>query len=304
MADQISNRELAEQYGMAWAVIQGVPEIKALFAKAYGNGKTRWSPEKFKSQFQSSKWYRDNSEAYRKARILQLSDPKTFSAELDRVQADVERMATERGITISSGQMRNIAKAIFMSGGTDQSSVLEYLDGTVKDGKWTPTKGVGVSSTEGMAGSAVNDLQKMAYSYGYTPADKDFYAKAAREIAFGNATIEEYQNTILESAASQYPVFREQILSGAVTVRDVASPYIDSMARTLELAPESIELQDEMIQKALSASYDDKGNPVVKSVWQFTKDLKEDPRWAYTKNAKDSMESTAVGVLRAFGFQS
>jgi hypothetical protein len=298
MADKISNRELAEQYGMAWAVIQGVPEIKRLFEKAYGNGKTRWSAEKFKSQFQSSKWYRDHSEAYRKARILQLSDPKTFNAEVTRVQAQVEQMAAQRGITLGPKQSwASVAQALFMSGKTDDTSVLEYLDTTKKFGAT-------VSSEEGMGGSVVNDLEKMAYAYGYVPQDKNFYAKAAREVTFGNATIEEYQNTILEAAASQYPVFRDQILSGAVTVRDVASPYIDSMARTLELSPEAIELQDETIQKALSASYDDKGQPVVKSVWQFTKDLKEDPRWAYTKNAKDSMEQTAVGVLRAFGFQS
>jgi hypothetical protein len=299
MPDKISDKELAAQYGMAWAVISGVPEIKALFKKAYGDGKTRWSPDKFRTQFQSSKWYRDHSESWRQAKILELSDPKAWAEKKSLQAATVERIISSQGLTLPSGvAVSSVVDAMLRSGVTDQAAILEYLQ------NYKTAKGVrvGVDTTAGQAGSAVDELQKMADAYGYVPSDKDFYAKAAAHAAFGQGDITDYQNMIREAAASKYPVFRDRLLSGAVTVRDIASPYIDSMARTLELSPDDIDLQDESIQKAISAQYDDKGEPVTQSVWQFTKDLKNDPRWQFTKNAKDSMESTAVGVLKAFGF--
>lgn len=300
MADKISKKELSEQYGMAWAVLKGVPELWKLFEKAYGDGKTRWSPEKFKAQFQSSNWYKNNSEAWRKSRILELSDPKSFEAEVNRVQAEVERLATERGIVIRADRMPLIAKALYRTGRTDAASVLEYLEGD----KNVSPRGVGFSQTGGAAGDTVQRLQAMAWDYGWTPADENFYAKAAREVALGNQTPEFYEDQMRAGAASKYRVFKEQILSGSMTVRDVASSYLNAMAQTLEIPVESIDLEDPEIQKAIATSFNDKGEPVVKSVWEFTKDLKNDPRWGDTKNARDSMESTAVGVLRAFGFQS
>lgn len=298
MADAINRRELAEQYGMAWAVLKNEPELWRLFQKAYGNGRTRWSPEKFKSQFQSTKWYQRHSESWRKARILQLSDPKSYAAEVARVQSELSRMATERGLVISERNLPLYAAALFKQGRTDMASMLEYLEG--EKGR----AGTAGSTTSGLSGQAVQELEKMAWEYGYTPSDKSFYQRAATNVALGNATIEQYQEEMRKGAASKYRVFSEQILSGAMTVRDLASTYIDAMSRTLELNPDQIDLEDEQIQKAIATSFDDKGNPVAKSVWQFTKDLKNDPRWAYTKNAKDSMESTAVGVLRAFGFEA
>jgi hypothetical protein len=300
MADKISDKELAAQYGMAWAVINSVPEIKALFKKAYGDGKTRWSADKFRTQFQSSKWYRDHSESWRQAKILELSDPKAWKEKKDLQAATVERIISSQGLRLPSGvAVSSLVDAMLRSGVTDQAAILEYLQ------NYKTSKGLRVSAdtTAGQGGGAVDQLQKMADAYGYVPSDKDFYAKAAAHVAFGQGGIEDYENMIREAAASQYPVFRDRLLSGAATVRDIASPYIDSMARTLEISPEEISLQDENIQKAISAQYDDKGEAVTRSVWQFTKDLKNDPRWQYTKNAKDSMESTAVGVLKAFGFQ-
>jgi hypothetical protein len=292
--DKIDERSLSEQYGMAWAVINGDPEIKALFKKAYGDGKTRWSPEKFKSQFQSTAWYRKHSESWRQSRILELSDPKAWVEKKNNLAAQVERVLGSQGIVLPAGTTPTaVADALLRSGATDQSSMLEYLS-NLKD--------VTVAQDQGEAGSAIDQLQKMAYSYGYEPSDPKFYQKAADQIAFGQGDITQYENMIREAAASSYPVFAEQLRSGAVTVRDIASPYIESMARTLELSPDDINLKDENIQKAISAQYDEKGQPITKSVWQFTKDLKNDPRWQHTKNAKDSMESTAVGVLKAFGF--
>lgn len=296
MADKISDRELSEQYGMAWAVIQGVPEIKALFKKAYGDGKTRWSAEKFKSQFQSSKWYRTHSESWRNAKILELSDPKAFAERKANLASQVERVVGAQGIVLPKAfTPASIADALLRSGATDQAAMLEYLQNI---------KGVGVSTTAGAGGGAVDQLQKLADANGYVPSDPNFFKKAATSVAFGTGDITEYENLIRQSAASTYPAFADRLLAGSVTVRDIASPYIDSMARTLELSPDDISLQDDNIQKAISAQYDDKGNPTTQSVWEFTKSLKDDPRWQYTKNAKDQMESTAVGVLKAFGFTS
>ena len=117
------------------------------------------------------------------------------------------------------------------------------------------------------------------------------------------ATPETYKNQMIADAASKYAAFKDQILGGQ-TVRNIASSYITSMANTLELDPNSVDLQNPAIQKALTGFADKTGAPVAQTLWDFTKQLKDDPRWQYTQNAKADMASAGMGVLRSFGFQA
>ncbi len=81
---------------------------------------------------------------------------------------------------------------------------------------------------------------------------------------------------------------------------DIAQPYIESMGRLLEVNPQDIDLNDPKIRQALSARNKD-GQVGPKTVWEFENDLRKDPRWMQTNNARESMMSTGREVLSLMG---
>jgi hypothetical protein len=77
------------------------------------------------------------------------------------------------------------------------------------------------------------------------------------------------------------------------------------MARTLEISPENIDFtKDATIQKALGAQIGTDGVSQPIHMWQFNQQLRQDPRWQYTDNARDSVTSIAHGILQSFGVVS
>jgi hypothetical protein len=85
-----------------------------------------------------------------------------------------------------------------------------------------------------------------------------------------------------------------------MTVKQIASPYVNSMANILEVPQDSLSLNDPTINKALT-NIDQTGKQTAVPLWQFETNLRQDPRWATTKNAKDTLDSTAHSILQNFG---
>jgi hypothetical protein len=112
--------------------------------------------------------------------------------------------------------------------------------------------------------------------------------------------LEGYKKIIRDHAMTQYAGFADQLNKG-MTVRQIADPYVQQMSNILEISPENIDYsKDGAIQQALGAG----GNQQPKSMWQFQQDLRKDPRWQYTNNARDSVTSIAHGILKDFGVMS
>lgn len=97
-------------------------------------------------------------------------------------------------------------------------------------------------------------------------------------------------------AKSRYAGFISQIDAG-LAPRQIASPYIQTMASYLELDPNSISLNDPTITKALT-SIDDKGSPAPTPLWQFEQEVLKDPRIATTKFAERNIYQNGMKVLQ------
>jgi hypothetical protein len=104
---------------------------------------------------------------------------------------------------------------------------------------------------------------------------------------------------IREQAAGMWPPYGEKIRAG-YNVRDLASGYIYSMASELEIDPQAISLDDSYIRKALT-NIDEQGNAKPQSLWQFQRDLRNDPRWMDTNKAQNQIGETASKVMQMFG---
>lgn len=149
-----------------------------------------------------------------------------------------------------------------------------------------------------IAGQVASDEQKLTQFARQMGVAFDA-ASAAKSIADGVADADFYNQQIRDLAKSYYPAWSKQIDAGQ-TMNSIALPYLNSMANILELNPAEVTVDNPAIKRALSGT-DKDGNPTSQSVWDFEQGLRQDPRWAYTKNARSELDSVARSVLRDFG---
>ena len=102
-------------------------------------------------------------------------------------------------------------------------------------------------------------------------------------------------------AASAYPAWSEQINAGQ-TMKQIASPYINAYSNILGIDSASITLDDNLLKQGLQGT--DPTKPGAMPLWQFEKQVRQDPRWAQSKDAMDSLNATGATILRQWGLMS
>jgi hypothetical protein len=152
---------------------------------------------------------------------------------------------------------------------------------------------------EGPAGKYFVDIKDLARNNGISLSD-DAAGTYATQIVAGIVDENTVANAIRESAASAFPQYSEQIKAG-LNLNTLANPYIQSMSNILEIPDGAIDLFDPTVRGALSYTMPD-GKLGTKSLYEFEKDLRRDPRWQYTDNAKASVSGSVQRVLQDFGF--
>lgn len=154
---------------------------------------------------------------------------------------------------------------------------------------------------EGVSGKYFQNIKNIAARNGINLSDAaaaDYANKINAEQLDENTVY----NTIRESAASAFPQFADKIKSG-IDLKTLADPYIQSMSNILEVPDTAIDLFDPTVRSALSYTNKD-GTVGTKSLYDFETQLKNDPRWAYTKNARQALDNVGLQVLRNFGLAS
>ena len=153
---------------------------------------------------------------------------------------------------------------------------------------------------EGPSGKYFTEVKNLAAKNGIMLSDQAA-TDYANKIVAGTLDADTAFNTIRESAASAFPQLADKIKSG-IDLKTLADPYIQSMSNILELPYSSVDLFDPKIRSALAYTLPD-GKVGTKSIYDFEKELRQDPRWQYTNNAKEAVASSVTKVLKDFGFQ-
>ena len=109
-------------------------------------------------------------------------------------------------------------------------------------------------------------------------------------------SIETFKNTIRGAAKLGLPDKVANLLDQGLDLKDIYDPYKKVMASVLEVAPDSISLDDKTLRSAI-------GPEKEMSIYDFQRTLRKDPRWQYTNNAREESSDAVLGVLRNFGFQ-
>ena len=153
---------------------------------------------------------------------------------------------------------------------------------------------------EGPSGKYFTEVKNLAARNGIMLSDSAA-TDYANKIVAGVIDADTAFNTIRESAASAFPQLADKIKAG-IDLKTLADPYIQSMSNILEIPSTAVDLFDPKIRSALSFTLPD-GKVGTKSIYDFEKELRQDPRWQYTDNAKKAVADSTLRVLQDFGFQ-
>jgi hypothetical protein len=279
-----------------------------------------WTNEKFLAAAQLTPWWQKNSgpirerivsrEKYNDLRAAGEDVSKTeYGIYLGKQMRNVKSKAqTIAGITLTDEQAQSVAQKIY-DGFLDDDPVAITELITPFIGKVSSIVGTGTGQ-KGFSGKALQDyqmLQEIAKKNGFTITDilpnvsaitagGDLETAVLRKLANGELDINRINQDARMMASQGQPQYVRDLLNQGYDLVDVYAPYINQMARELDLDPNTIDLNDSSLRMAIT----DKGDM---NLYDFKKALRQDNRWQYTEQAKSDVSTAALGVLRDFGFQ-
>lgn len=290
----LSLTDMAARYGLSAATIKANKEIESLVRKAVKEG---WDQTLFQAHLKNSKWWRTTSDAQRKYFLLRSSDPATYKQKYNQYAFSLNQLAVQVGLSNQLGKgnkpssLLNKAITFKMRDGWSDARIKAYFGSRV---------GMHGGEMYGEAGEAYDQLFALAYANGQSYS-KDWYTKNIRNVVSGKSTLEALQADVRNKAAAKYYAFANQIRAGQ-TVMDLAQPYISAVSQILELPSTDIDLHNKYVNKAMTSKVAPGQQPGTQySLWQFENDLRSDPLWRKTNNAREGMFSVAHQVARDFG---
>jgi hypothetical protein len=228
-----------------------------------------------------------------------------LSKQVRSVKAQAKEIA---GITLTDEQAQSVAQKIYDGNLEDDPLAINALI-TPFIGKTTSIVGNGLSTT-GFGGQALQNyqtLQGIAKANGFALKDilpnisavtagSDLETAVLRGLADGSIDINRVSQDARMLASQGQPQYVRNLLNQGYDLENIYAPYRQTMASTLELDPNTIDLNDPTLRMAIT----DKGDM---NLYDFKKTLRQDNRWQYTGSAKEEVSNAALGVLRDFGFQ-
>jgi len=301
------------------------PELKQILIDAVGDiatAKDDMEPTEFLRRLNASDWAIRNASTYRArdaqrreynetldkynkqlemadtqdkkdailSKIGQLKTTSAYARGLESAKAYIEATASGLTGTMSPERLDAFVKRMYDSANDKDPNIINRELAALISYK--PGTQLG-----GSIGADLTALRATARSNGFN-LDTSFGSSIndwLQRLAKGES-IETFKNTIRGAAKLGLPDKVANLLDQGLDLKDIYAPYRNVMASVLEVAPDSINLDDKTLRMAI-------GPEKEMSIYDFQRQLRKDARWQYTDNARQEASDSVLKVLRDFGFQ-
>ena len=286
-----SAQDISASYGFVSKLAAAIPELNGLLQQAISE---QWSPQRFTQTVADSNWYKTNSDTARKWITSQATDPASSKQAQDQAANKIAATAVQLGVDLNPGDVQNLALEQLVGGLSDAQIQLRI-------GQVGGSRAYDPNESHGKMAQTDTAVRKLATDYDWSgPGAEADINSWTRQIMAGTQTVDGFAQAMKSHAKSLYPSLTAQIDAGQ-SIAQAAQPFQQRMAQVLELDPQSISLQDKNVQQALQARGED-GKPTTKPMWEFENDLRQDPRWQKTTNARDAAVATVKQIGQDYGF--
>jgi hypothetical protein len=221
-----------------------------------------------------------------------------FSAEANKQIESVTKQAKE---TVQSGQSAtDIQKSISSLITTSSPSFFNPSE-FAKNYVWAK---VNFKNEKTLGGKSINALQSARQAVKdfnlYSVSDAEVQ-QAAKDIAMGKKTIESYKSELSRLAQIEFPYLAERFkATPGLTTRDIALPAIKIIADAWEMDPETIGIDNDLIQQYIRpGGADGKAAPI--SIPELKRLALKHPNFEGTTKAIELGMSAGTAFVRALG---
>ena len=249
-----------------------------------------------------TEFYKSTSATQLTNEELRLNQPAVYDETIKNTWLPtLKNYVTQAGITVDDASLDALARAAFKKGLTPTSAatLAMFKPTTDASGKTIPNPII-TGITGGTASTTRGNLATLNADYG-TGYGQDWLDTAAKSIATGATTEQFWSDQIKNQAAGSNPAWADQIKAG-MTVKQIATPYINVYSNILGIDPAAITMNDTLLKQGLQGT--DPTKPAAMPLWEFEKAVRKDPRWAQSKDAMDSLSNTGSQILKQWGLMS
>jgi hypothetical protein len=301
---------VANEYGSIDTIFKTDPGLQALLRKAIGkdgvpNTDDDLTVDQFTNELENTDWFKTNASSVRQrgfykrqfdelvregGNLEDLYKTTEYGRGLKFTQQVIADEIKKVGATLTPEEIDLISRDIYDLGYENQKAIVsQRIRAKIA---YKPGGIVG-----GEAGENLADLRKTAKANGLD-LEKNFGSSIQgwlQNLAQGES-VETFKQIIRSTAKLGLPEKVSSLLDQGVDLDTIYNPYKRLMASVLEINPETISLDDQVLRSAI-------GPDKEMSLYDYQKMLRKDNRWQFTNQAKEEVSDTALRVLRDFGFQ-
>ena len=301
---------VANEYGSIDTIFKTDTGLQELLRKAIGkdgvpNTDDDLTVDQFTNELENTDWFKTNASAVRQrgfykrqfddlvkkgGNLEDLYKTTEYGRGLKFTQQVIADEIKKVGATLTPEEIDLISRDIYDLGYENQKAIVSqrirakiaYKPGAIVGGE---------------AGENLADLRKTAKANGLD-LEKNFGSSIQgwlQNLAQGES-VETFKQIIRSTAKLGLPDKVSSLLDQGVDLDTIYNPYKRLMASVLEISPETISLDDQVLRSAI-------GPEKEMSLYDYQKMLRKDNRWQFTNQAKEEVSDTALRVLRDFGFQ-
>jgi hypothetical protein len=273
-------------------------EIDGLLEKAIKGG---WDEKTFTEALKGTSWWQSTLPSLRQF-FLETNDPRNASTFAEKLKNNMDSVMSKLealGIapTYTDPQTGKVTDNTEFVKGIAMEAVKNNWDDD-QLASYLATKGNLLFTGGGTIGSYLDRVKNTAYMYGVgIDANLEKNINMSLLDPLDGRDAQYWINSMKQMAidAPQNKPFAESLKAGR-SLYEVTTSYRNQMANLLEVDSAAI-TWDDLMGKVLDK---DSGN--ARTFADFTKSLKQDPLWQYTKNAKETYSNMALDLAKMFGF--
>jgi hypothetical protein len=229
---------------------------------------------------------------------LKLTKPQAYEDTIaNEWLPTLRKYVTQEGLQVTDDVLKKVARSAFDMGlsPTASGTLALFQKNDPATGKPYVT---GIAG--GIASTTRSNIAALNADYG-AGFSQDWINTAAKSVADGSSTEQFWTDQLKAQAIGANPAWADQLNAG-LTMKQIASPYIQTYANILGIDPAAVTLNDNLLKRGLQGT--DPTKPAAMPLWEFEKQVRQDPRWAQSKDAMDSLSNTGSTILRQWGLMS
>ncbi len=273
-------------------------ELDRIFATAK---REKWTEATFMENLKGTAWWQSTLPSLRQF-LIESKDPRNKGMFAEKVKNNIDSItASLEDLGIARTQVDPVTGKIIDNTEYIKGLALKAIQNNWTDDQlqnWLATKGDFIFTGGGTIGSNYDRINQTAYLYGINLDDNMKKAINTSLLdPLDGRDAQYWMNSVKQMAmdAPQNQPFAEALKSGR-SLYEVTSSYRNQMATLLEVDSTAI-TWDDLMGKVL-----DKESGSARTFADFTKALKQDPLWQYTRNAKETYDNMALDLGKMFGF--